>query len=749
MITLLNAVTHAFAEGGPVQAVKGQHRPLQAEAANGFATYVQNDTSGPDIRPWIQQQQAGIGKTTIVPVVLGLLKLLAGHNSIISTFTRPMRNGYLTEFPATNEIVKRTLHDLGESKLYRPLIMAEYQSVTPYFSPSKMAALRKRIEDGVVTDQIAIDMLKYFTAAEEHGGVPSFSDFYAEGGILPANDPLRWCMCSADKSHPLWKEIMAGNEEAIDADLLLVTHAMLIRSNIARGKVLQTDFEDDEQRWTGICAIDEADKIPQVTMDAETEGTTHNTILDTLDEFLELYTEPRTKEVRDAIQEATTSVQAGLHVLRSWMETHTRPLVIDRSPEYGPMAKMFIDAFASIETGLKVMRHITLGDYHRNDRDILLSDRIRSLRQGIAVIERFARESEPKLIAIPFTDLNNENDLGVYVNFGSGRQQISRLVERRQSGDPYHTFCGAAFVSATLADAPPHINNYSWFLLHTGLNKLDTAIPAVLPPLPQNHRRFPFGSITEVAVISRDCPHPTDETVTNMINQEYITRGTVAIRALAQRQQTLSPDTRMLVLFPSFDLMDEYYDRLHDMADFIVQRTKHSNLTKTIAQYAATPHGVWFGVEWEGVNFIDPNPPKGQLPRTLADFLVITRIPQPPTDLIRVNRLTDWFEKSMPAATAERLAEGFGLHEAVGMAYRRSVQGVARGIRNAADVIQLLAILDARFPVPQHIADTRRIARSANDRNKLYTQFDVMLDRYGVKRWSQIDKDGRITPITR
>ena len=130
-------------------------------------------------------------------------------------------------------------------------------------------------------------------------------------------------------------------------------------------------------------------------------------------------------------------------------------------------------------------------------------------------------------------------------------------------------------------------------------------------------------------------------------------------------------------------------------------------------------------------------------------MLAITRLPQPPPDPIRIARIVDVFGLTNPdAAAVQRDAERLALREGNIGAYHRTTQGVGRPFRRADDALNLLAILDARFPVPDEIVASRKIAKSAHDDTKLFANFDRILDPYRVQRWSQMRLDGSIESLS-
>jgi Rad3-related DNA helicase len=228
-----------------------------------------------------------------------------------------------------------------------------------------------------------------------------------------------------------------------------------------------------------------------------------------------------------------------------------------------------------------------------------------------------------------------------------------------------------------------------------------------------------------------------------MIDRDFVAFGNIAITEFARKQDD-RPDTRMLVLFPSYNLIDAFHAGMPHLHSRIIARQQGSNLHRDIARYAATPHGIFFGVDWEGVNFVDP-----ESHRTLVDFLVLSKIPQPPSDHIRMDRLADIMVKSFhdEPEKAKRKAFGVSLREGSAHAYRKMVQGVGRGVRNHSDVIEGVLILDYRFPVPRHVAHTRRIIRCGGNAAPLFGNFDSLFDPYAVQQWAKMEKTGEIVPV--
>jgi Rad3-related DNA helicase len=729
--TLIEAVRHAFSPGGPVERVLGQHRQPQTTFALDLATYV--EATETEIAALIKEAFAGSGKTDAVLVVVGLYGLISQRKSLITTFKRSLRGDYLSAMDKTNRIIEMTLHDLDASEYFEVVSIGEYKSPMSYLSPSKMATLESRINNGIITatKDLSVFLRTYqeFIAA---GIDPEFTDIYEQCPLPTETTEIHWAFCPSDRESDLWQRILDQHETAKNCDIVLVTHAMLIRNSLAKGAVLNTTddgdevLDEDEQAAIlrdGAVIIDEAEKLPNAAYDTVSATVSLNDLRDLVADVLSVYNPDSSRSTKIlALGEQET--QAGLAVIGSWLESkHERIIVVDSDDD---LSHQMTGALQTVDQGLRRFSAVAHG-VHGRDVDIMLADRISRIRQEIAMILNADTYDFAKM-AIRAVNDGLGGDVQVGINFGSGRHLINQLWR-----EP-HSFSSVAMISATLTDMPPYQTSYRRFLTAIGYDVEQDRIQ-ISDPL----RREVFGRINEVIVAHRKAPHPTDAGDVDHINQDFVVFAGTALTAFANRQLTMPPETRLLVLFPSYRLLDRVWQRVTELQARIKRTQRGSNLKKAMAEYAAKPHGIWFGVELEGVNFIDPN-----TKRTLADLMVIVRIPQPPSDDIRVSRLTNTFGDT---AAAQRRAEAVALMEASNSAYRRTVQAVARGLRNADDVVQALMILDIRFPVPFHVTETRRIARSAGDSTKLFANFDSCLEGYRVRQWSQVETEGEFTRI--
>ena len=630
---------------------------------------------------------------------------------------------------------------------YRRIEMAERTSFSQYISPTKIADLERRIRVGLSSDSlINRAFVDFFRTTLEHGDEPTFDQFlYEHHGALPDGTVQEdWSMCAADRTHLIWSQIRDRNKVAQTIDIILVTHSMLLRNSISRGRALGTRLNDENipNPPSGMLVIDEGDKMPQVAYDAQSPTTSLRAISGLLSDIQRIYRDAG-ERTRNAIAAGIKQTEEGLDFFIEWNAGHPTlsPAVVVDKDDY--IAAEIIENLVAIDNGLRQLQTVSYGQYHQDDRDILLSDQIERLQETIQAISQFKFYYVPKMSLRPITNLMGDRDLEIMVNLGMGRNLISQYWRPGGNYAALHSMYGVVAISATLTDLPPHTHLYSWFKKHIGYDPhIDAGRLVEKPPIPGS-RRVTFGRIVEVIVPDRvDTPHPIIDIADGyMVNPEFVEYGTMAITRFAELQ---NDDQRMLVLFPSYELIDKFAAKMPHLDRRIIARAQGSNLYKDIKRFADTPGGIFLGVEWEGVNFVDEH-------RTLVDYLVFAKIPQPPSDHIRMDRIADGMIAffNMPDEAAKRRAFAISLRDGSALAYRKMVHGAGRGIRKEEDAIQAVLILDDRFPVPRHVAANpqARIIRSGHGGGALFGGFVSIFDPYSVRKWSKMDKTGAITPI--
>lgn len=743
---LRRVAEHAFARNGPAHRVLGEFRPPQLTSAVELASFIdEHAADGARIPVSIQEQQGGIGKTAAIGVVLFADALLNGRREIVSTFRRDLRRSYIEASVEFNEIVRLTFEEMRMGEQFRNVRIEEYRSTAAFISPSKVAALRARLTDGSVDDAHLPLLRRFIDFFDHYGGeefLLEFSQWYDEPsveGLLPLGyAELDLALCVSDRGHPVLEQSQIQKLEALEeADVLLVTHAMLMRNSIGRGRVLKTHLEEEDRRIfrdVGALVIDEADKLITVSR----EMLTFSITLGLIEEILEsaVHLKPATPRGREMLSQGLAGLERGLPTLRGLRDRYEdrRVRAFGVFTHDDLVAISARRALEHIESGLWNIRQIVKGEYASDDQDVVLADQIRLALEELRVIVAMDRYDRALMVPATVSDPTGKFDLRVSVNMGSGRSLISQLWRQGEDG-PMHQFGVVAMLSAALTDRPPNTETYNHFCRLIGADD----------ELDDIHRKGPlfpaepiWGRIAHVIVPERDTAlRPTDPKDRFMLAEPWVEFVAKAILVAAGRQKEQPPATRMLVLFHSHAALNAVLALTQDLAERIVTLERRDRLS-AIQDFAERDWGIWYGLEWEGANFVDAHG------RTLVDILVITRIPQPPTDLVRARRVQDMLGD---VEGRTRSGSSVAIHEAVGISYRRMRQAICRGIRKADDVIKELYILDIRFPVPDRLCVTGDIIKSDGDPMKLFSKFDHMLEQYRPQRWSVMMKDGGILRI--
>lgn len=734
---------------GPVASLFGEHRPAQLQAAIEETEFIEQFAfQEPNTIPvMLQEQPGGLGKTTVNGVVGGLDALINKRRSIISTFRRNLRAGYMEEAPLINQVIEQTLMQLGAKQLYRPVKFAEYKSATSFVSPSKVAALRQRLSEGAIMrpDRELVTMfVEWFDSAGGEETPVEFSDWYDQPEITDSMLPLGYseqelCLGTSDRTSEAWQQWRRDRADDLEtADVVLVTHAMLIRNSVSRGRVMRTDQEDSEIfRSVGALIIDESDKLPSVAQTSLTFSISSALVQEVL-------IDAEAKEIADrhaqtVLQSSRNVLTEALDSLKEYLVGEPRQRVIGVYDAESDEYKDAIDRLQRLDDALWQLRRIALGYYSPDDSDVILADQIRLMLEQLRAM--LAGREHPLMKIEIFNDLDGEFHVRISVNFAAGRGLVNQLW-RPVNNDPVplHAIGVVVMVSAALTDRPPHSDRYQRF---TKLLGVDDQIDRI-------HRKAPIlrpqpEAIRHVIVIERNPRlHPTDESAPFMLSSAWVKAVTAAIRTVAAEQRRLGQDTKSVVLFHSHAALRAVFSALPRDVRGSVVTLNGRDWQAAMRELAEVQHGMWFGTEWEGSNFIDP-----ESFRTMADILVLTRIPQPPMDMVRRERV----QSGLMLRRADRptsAANSVVLHESVEVAYRRMRQGLMRPLRREGDTIQQLYILDIRFPVPDWVVTSYggvRTVKSAGDAKNLFRGFDQILRPFEVEQWSQIDGDGVISPI--
>jgi hypothetical protein len=354
--------------------------------------------------------------------------------------------------------------------------------------------------------------------------------------------------------------------------------------------------------------------------------------------------------------------------------------------------------------------------------DILISDRIRLCRDNLRVLGRMASFEHSILRVALVRDPLGHPDIHVTMEIGGGRRLVSQMW--RNPG-----FETVSLISALMTNMPPFANRYDRFRRDIDLDRTKGDHFIERPPL-----QPPYGSIGSVIVADRTPDLlPTDTEEANLLRVSSLDALAAQISTAATRR---AEDERVVVLFQSYVAMEEVLRRLPEGIRSRVVTRNRRHLPIAIQELAERPYGIWCGVEWEGINFIDP-----RTRRTMVNALIVTRLPLAPRDEIRAVRLGNAFD-------SHDRGQVVALFESVHACYRKLAHGILLGIRGEQDRIDELWILDPRWPLPTSVYQRQPpvITKSIDPRG-LFSYFERIIEPFDVPNWYKISAEGGIEPI--
>ena len=695
---LTELTDYAFARNGPVQRVLGEHRPVQAQIAHQFAAFVETNRPSEHTTVSLNEQRGGLGKTAAYAVVLMLDIAVTGERAAYATFTRGLRNSIKEQELALNSIVRDTLEANGLD--YEPVNIVEVQSSTAILSPLKCEAIRNRLSHGRIPVDDRAEVQEFLNCVDQSERPCEFADLYAVVPALPCGwTELALSLCPQDRITDDWQIVEQNRQQATNRrTLVLLTHAMVIRNNLRHGSLFDDIAEQDEVFGVKTMVVDEADKLPSVANTALRFTVSRNEMADLAREVSEI-------DQRDALMR----LQDGLSRLP---DLFTRVDVSYTNED--DVAKRLCLALDRVGGALSVLMRAT--------DDILISDRLRLCRDNLRVMGRMSSFEHSILRVALVRDPLGHPDIHVTMEIGGGRRLISQMW--RNPG-----FETVSLISALMTNMPPFASRYDRFRRDIDLDRTKGDHFIERAPL-----QPPYGSVGSVIVADRT-PNllPTDTEEANLLRISSLDALAAQITTAATRR---AEDERMVVLFQSYIAMDEVLRRLPDGIRGRVVTRNRRHLPIAIQELAERPYGVWCGVEWEGINFIDP-----RTRRTMVNALIITRLPLAPRDEIRAVRLGNAFD-------SHDRGQVVALFESVHACYRKLAHGILLGIRGEQDRIDELWILDPRWPLPTSVYQRRPpvITKSIDPRG-LFSYFERIIEPFDVPNWYKINAEGGIEPV--
>ncbi len=697
---LTELVDYAFAPNGPVQRVLGQHRRIQATIAHDFAAFIEQHRDANDTTVSLSEQRGGLGKTAAYTIPLMLDISMTGKRAVYATFTRALRNSIKATAPQFNQIIRQTL--IANGITYRPVNIVEFQSPTAFISPSKCAAIRARLENHRIPIDDVPEVQEFLDCMAASERPCEFADLYALLPTLPCGwTELALALCPQDRDTEDWQIVQQQRDDASNSrSLVLITHAMLIRNNLRHGRL----FDDGAGFDVKTLVIDEADKLPAVANTALRVTVSRN-------EIAELLAEVRNNLDRMLRVEGEQILARGLDQLG---DAFTR--VNFTCLKADPPAIQISSILAGIDRGFGALIRLAA------DTDVLIADRLRLCRDNVRALAKMSAFEHPILQIALVRNPLGESDINLTLEIGGGRRLISQMWRG-------HSFETITMASALMTNMPPFGSRYDRFCRDIDLDRIKGDHVIARPPLQPI-----YGNIGSVFVADRvPALLPTNTEEIDLLRRTSLDGLAAQITTAADRRNSTE---RMVVLFQSYVAMDAVFKRLPNTIQQRVVTRNRRHLSDAIEEFAGREYGVWFGVEWEGINFVHPT-----TRRTMVNSLVITRMPLAPRDEIRVMRLDLAFGNGTRA-------EGVALYESLHAAYRKLYHGLLLGIRNEHDIIDELWILDPRWPLPGYVYQRQppQIIRAIGG---LFNYFDRIIEPYTIPNWYKVDAGGLVTPLIR
>lgn len=703
---LIDLTDYAFASDGPVQRILGQHRPMQADIAHQYAKQIDDNRGATQTVVSLNEQRGGLGKTAAYCVVLMLDIALTGERAAYATFTRALRNSIKSMESQYNEIVRLTLEENGQA--FEHVSIVEIQSPTAILSPSKCEAIRLRLEQGRIPLADVPEVQEFLYCYDQSESPCEFADLYATIPNVPCNwTELSLALGSQDRDTEHWKTIERNRQEASNPrTLILLTHAMVIRDNLRSGKLLNGD-EQDEALTVKSLVIDEADKLPAVANTALRFTVSRNEILDLARDIETNIGQNRRAEGMSRLSAAIDQLrQLLVRVDVSYLKDDTHGVRLS-------------EALARINDALLILSRVAITE------DVLIADRIRLCRDNLRAAAHMMDFEHPILHVALARDPLGLPDIHLTLEIGGGRRLISQMWRTER-------FETIAMVSALMTNMPPYATLYDRFRRDIDLDRTKGDRFIERTPL-----QPPYGTIGSVFVADRvGALLPTDTEELNLLRQTSLDGLATQITVAALRR---AAHERIVVLFQSYAAMHEVFARLPDTSEMPIKRRvvmrQRRHLPVAIYDLTDRPYGIWFGVEWEGINFVNP-----ETMRTMVDALIITRMPLAPRDEIRAMRLGRAFE-------SPGRGQSVALFEGVHAAYRKLYHGVLMGIRSPDDHMQELWLLDPRWPLPSYVYQRQPPVTIRSIAGSLFTNFDRVVEPWDIQSWYKIDAEGGIEPI--
>jgi ATP-dependent DNA helicase DinG len=663
MATLAEMVQTAFGADGPLFQAMVAHRrryvpqgpqlDYALRAAAAFERKIDIDDRG---LVALLEAETGTGKSLGYLVPLSLAVATGKARGLISTFTLLLQRQILGEdFPIAAEVVR--------------LMTAKSVSAAPrlglrnFMSSARVLELRQAMADEHRLDQTTAQALDSMIEARD-GTIRAWVE---ANGVLPGG-VSEADICLLSVASPDAGQFRAHLEVARAADIVVVTHAMLVRSMLRWNQVLTSLGDGGEGSPFSFGVVDEADQLPRVAASV----------------FSVRVSIPMLHSVADTVPGVVgRRLQRAVQQVGDWFDT-VREQLTQQAGLHSTGQGDIIVLGAGRTTGLRLAAAGRARDLATAlDRAVspeLPQEDAEALRQMSQELQQFIETcddmSDNHAAALRWSPVR------AYAGFSVVPLKPGRLCNRLWR--PPAFLRSLVMTSATL-DAPAGANPFHQFRSDIGLLGDNYAADI--------SGRFAPGRFGRLRFVLPDptIPNPTPRRVdelelesTNFSDPVWLDYATAGIAAAATR------GGRVLVLTTSFRDTEALATRLRARGLTPLEHRRGERLATVLDLFRADPSGLLLSpAAWEGVN----------LPGLLS-HLVIPRIPFAPTDSVDRYAMLDalvsrgWQLK--PAAAVLFRSTMLG-------AQRRLRQGLGRAIRQTTDDVTAW-LLDPRFPLPHKLA---------------------------------------------
>lgn len=686
MNDLVVLTAKAFAKGGPLEeALTKLGRPYIINPhQTRYADLTAKSLVGkPDIRglTTLLEGETGVGKTLGYLIPTGLHAALTDTRALVSTHTLHLQHQIVKrEFEVVRQVVKQmTGADIS---------IAPQKGRGNFVSPSRVRDLMDALKN---ENQLSAEAK---TALEDLAAFPS-GDIreWQETRAFPENVRASdICLLpGADLSEA--SAYIAHKEDAQQADVLVVTHALLMRSCINWNTMLGKTEDGNPPFDAAI--IDEADRVPGAAESA----------------FNVRVSVPMVERVANGMDGyGFTGASDVAEQWRAWMDDQFASMSAKyaggfRREGAGGFAVLGDDRNSAVRSEARDLAYMMISQLRKGVSIVrandMPNDDVEGIREIADHLEDFAEACDnPGSYSAP---LIRWSPVRSYGSFSVVPLEPGKLMSRLWSGSEKRTpYLRTLVMTSATLDAPGSVKSkFFEFREQVGLNakfhNYNEEGSASIAPDKFGRMDFVFAD--------RRVPKPGDGgEECDYSNPDWIRYVALGIQAAQKR------GGRSLVLITSYRDAAAISEAARALGVDLIEHQPGQKVADLLPAFTSpqNPNGVLITpTAWEGVD----------LPGMLR-HVIIPRLPIAAKDNARNRALLDNF---LSRGCDEKKASGLLNMRSNANTRRKMRQGIGRGIRSTQDYVTLW-VLDSRFPLPNNLATNRRL-RQPNLPHSSYIQY--------------------------